>query len=45
MVFPVTNEGLRAVDLNLAPGMYIPGTRQLVVRWSPDLTRIVSPAS
>ena len=45
MVFPVTNEGLRAVDLNLAPGMYIPGTRQLVVRWSPDPTRIVSPAS
>jgi hypothetical protein len=45
MVFPVTNEGLRAVDLNLAPGMYTSGTRQLVVRWGPEQTRIVSPAS
>ena len=45
MVFPVTNEGMRAVDLELAPAMYSDRTNQLVVRWSPDPTRIVSPAS
>ena len=44
MVFPVTNEGLRAVDLNLAPGMYTAGTQQLVVRWTQEQARVLSPA-
>ena len=45
MVFPVTNEGMRTVDLELTPGMYTTTTHQLVVRWGPELTRIVAPAS
>jgi hypothetical protein len=45
MVFPVTNEGMRTVDLELSPGMYSPTTHQLVVRWSPEPTRIVAPSS
>jgi hypothetical protein len=45
MVFPVTNEGMRTVDLQLSPGMYSPDTHQLVVRWSLEPTRIVAPSS
>jgi hypothetical protein len=43
VVFPVTNEGMRAVDLELAPGVYTPKTHQMVVRWSPEPMRIYSP--
>jgi hypothetical protein len=45
VVFPVTNEGMRAVDLELTPGVYTPKTHQVVVRWRPEPTRIVAPAS
>jgi hypothetical protein len=45
MVFSVTNEGMRTVDLELAPGVYTTSTHQLLVRWGPEPVRIVSPSS
>jgi len=43
VVFPVTNEGMRAVSLELSPGVYTPQTQQMIVKWSKDPTRIVAP--
>jgi hypothetical protein len=35
MILPVTPEGDKPVDLELAPGVYSPTSPQMVIRWEP----------
>ena len=38
MILPVTPQGTRPVDLELAPGVYTPKTGQITVVWAPATT-------
>jgi predicted small lipoprotein YifL len=34
-ILPITADGAKPVELELAPGIYTPKTQQLIVRWGP----------